>query len=237
MNVAVVIAHQDDEQGCLGTLLRLRAERDASITLIVLTNGDKGAAWDAERPLDEVAHVRDGEMRQVAAALGADYVCLGRPDGFLLDDAQLRLDLIEALRAARAELVFTHFTADYNEDHVVTARVACHAALLSEIASVHTPSPALAHAPAIFHMTPGDGYGFDGTHFVVLDEAVAQEKARILRLHASQMAVMLALRGVDYADLALAADRARGARLVAPYAEVFRPCLMERRIPTASLLP
>jgi LmbE family N-acetylglucosaminyl deacetylase len=237
VNVAVVIAHQDDEQGCLGTLLRLRAERDASITFIALTNGDKGASWDPDRPLEDVARVRDGEMRAVAAALGAQYVCLGRPDGFLLDDAELRRDLIEALRAARAELVFTHFTDDYNEDHVVTARVACHAALLGEIASVRTASPALPHAPAIFHMTPGDGYGFDGTHFVVFDEATAQRKAEVLRLHASQMDVMRQLRGVDYADLTLAADRARGARLVQPYAEVFRPCLMERRIPTASVLP
>jgi N-acetylglucosamine malate deacetylase 1 len=237
MNVAVVIAHQDDEQGCLGTLLRLRAERDVHVTFIAVTNGDKGASWDPDRPLDEVARVRDGEMRAVAAALDADYVCLGRPDGFLLDDAPLRLDLIEALRAARAELVFTHFTADYNADHVVTATVACHAALLAEIASVRTDSPALRHAPAIFHMSPGDGYGFDGTHFVVFDEAVAQRKAAILRLHESQMAVMRELRGVDYADLTRDADRARGARLVQPYAEVFRPCLMERRIPTASLLP
>jgi LmbE family N-acetylglucosaminyl deacetylase len=237
VNVAVVIAHQDDEQGCLGTLLRLRAERDARITFIAVTNGDKGASWDPDKPLEEVARTRDAEMRAVAAELDADYVCLGRPDGFLLDDAALRLDLIEALRAAKAELVFTHFTEDYNNDHVVTARVACHAALLSEIASVRTTSPALAHAPAIFHMSPGDGYGFDGTHFVVLDEATAERKAFILRRHASQMEVMRQLRGVDYADLTRDADRARGARLVQPYAEVFRPCLMERRIPTASLLP
>jgi N-acetylglucosamine malate deacetylase 1 len=237
MNVAVVIAHQDDEQGCLGTLLRLRAERDARITFIAVTNGDKGASWDPDRPLADVAALRDREMRAVAAALDADYVCLGEPDGFLLDGADVRLALIEALRAAGAELVFTHFTEDYNEDHVVTARLACHAALLSEIASVRTATPALSHAPALFHMTPGDGYGFDGTHFVVLDEAQAQEKARVLRLHASQMEVMRELRGVDYADLTLTADRARGARLVAPYAEVFRPCLMERRIPTAAMLP
>jgi LmbE family N-acetylglucosaminyl deacetylase len=237
MNVCVVIAHQDDEQGCLGTLLRLRAERGARITLIALTNGDKGASWDPDRPLAEVAAVRAREMGEVAAALGADYVCLGQPDGFLLDGAEVRLALIEALRAARAELVFTHFTEDYNEDHVVTARLACHAALLGEIASVRTDSPALDHAPAIFHMSPGDGYGFDGTHFVTLTAEQADEKARILRLHASQMAVMRELRGVDYADLTLDADRARGARLVAPYAEVFRPCLMERRIPTASMLP
>ncbi len=71
--------------------------------------------------------------------------------------------------------------------------------------------------PAIFHRDPGPGHGFDGgTHFVAFDEAVADEKARITRLHDSQMAVMRALRGVDYADLQRDADRATGTRLSSP---------------------
>lgn len=237
MNVACVFAHQDDEKDCMGTLLRLRAERGAKIALIAVTNGDKGASWDPDKPHAEVAAERDVEMRAVADALDASYVCLGEPDGFLLDGPGVRLALIEALRAARPELLFTHHTDDYNEDHVVTARLTCHAALLSSIASIRTASPALDAVPAIFHTDPGRGHGFDGTHFVPFDEAVADEKARITRLHASQMAVMRELKGVDYADLARDADRAAGARMVRPYAEVFRPCLMERRIPAASLLP
>lgn len=237
MNIACVFAHQDDEMACLGTLLRLKAERGARITLIAVTNGDKGASWDPERPLPEVAALREREMRAVAAALGADYVCLGEHDQFLFDTPAVRLALIEALRAARPDLVFTHNLAEYSVDHDVTARLTCHAALMTSIASVRTASPALERVPAIFHTNPGAGYGFDGTHFVAFDDAVADEKARILRLHASQMDVMRELRGIDYADLARDADRQTGARLVQPYAEVFRPCLMERRIPTASMLP
>jgi N-acetylglucosamine malate deacetylase 1 len=102
---------------------------------------------------------------------------------------------------------------------------------------VRTASPALERAPAIFHMDPGPGYGAEATHFVALTEELAREKARIVRLHASQMAVMRELRGRDYADLSLEAARAAGARAMVPYAEAFRPCLMERRIPLASALP
>lgn len=237
MNVACVFAHQDDEKACLGTLLRLKQERGAQISLIAVTNGDKGASWDPERPLADVAALREREMRAVTDALDSSYVCLGEPDEFLLDGPAVRLALIEALRAAQPELLFTHNLDDYNEDHVVTARLTCHAALMTSIASIRTASPALSRPPAIFHVDPGAGYGFDGTHFVAFGEQVADEKARILRLHASQMDVMRELRGVDYADLARDADRQTGARLVQPYAEVFRPCLMERRIPTASVLP
>ena len=237
MNVACVFAHQDDEMACLGTLIRLREAREARITFIAVTNGDKGASWDPDRPLAEVAATREREMRAVAGALGADYVCLDEPDQFLFDGPEVRTKLIEALRAAQPELVFTHNLQEYSVDHDATARLTCHAALMTEIASVRTASPALAHAPAIFHTNPGPGHAFDGTHFVAFDDRVADEKQRILRLHESQMAVMRELRGVDYSDLARAADRATGARLVRPYAEVFRPCLMERRIPTASMLP
>ena len=238
MRVACVFAHQDDEKACLATLLRLRAERGAQIAFIATTNGDKGMSWDPSVPLAEAAAVREREMRAVAAALDASYVCLGEPDQFLFDGPRVRLALIEALRAAAPDLVFTHSENEYNADHDATARLTTHAALMTTIASVQTNSPALDRVPAIFHCDPGPGHGFDGgTHFVAFDEAVADEKARIVRLHASQMAVMRELRGVDYADLQRDADRAAGARLVQPYAEVFRPCLMERRIPTASMLP
>jgi len=237
MNVACVLAHQDDEMACLATLLRLRREQGATITMIVATNGDKGAAWDPDRPLAEVAALRDREMRAVAAGLDASYVCLGRPDGFLVDDESTRLDMIDALRAARAELVFTHYVADYNADHVATAAITCQAALFTEIASCRTEHPALSAAPAIFHVDPGPGYGFEATHFVAFDEEIAAEKARLVRLHASQMDVMRERRGSDYADLTLEGNRQTGARLPVPYAEGFRPCLMERRIPTGSVLP
>jgi N-acetylglucosamine malate deacetylase 1 len=237
VNVACVFAHQDDEMACLATLLRLRRERGATITLIAVTNGELGAAWDPDRSHQEVVELREREMRAVAAALDARYTCLGRPDGFLADDRELRLALVEALRAAEAELLFTHFTSDYNADHVATATATCQAALLAEIASVRTEHPALASSPAIFHVDPGAGNGFEATHFVTFDEEIAAEKARIVRLHASQMEVMLELRGRDYAEIALEANRQTGARLALPYAEAFRPCLLERRIPTGSVLP
>ena len=81
------------------------------------------------------------------------------------------------------------------------------------------------------------GYGVEMTHFVALTPELAEEKARVLRHHKSQMDVMRQLRGRDYADLALDLSRTTGSRAMQPYAEAFRPCLMERRIPLASMLP
>ncbi len=237
MNVTCVFAHQDDERTCMATLLRLRRERDVRITMVIVTNGELGATWEPERPLAEVAKVREREMGAVAAAVDAEYVCLGRRDGFLFEDAELRAELTEVLRAAGTDLVFTHALEEYNDDHVVTGRATRQAALAAEIASIRTDSAALAKAPGIFHIDPGPGYGFEPTHFVPFDEDIAREKARILALHESQTAVMGELFGSDWVELTLAGDRVRGARLPAPYAEGFRPCLLERRIPTADMLP
>jgi N-acetylglucosamine malate deacetylase 1 len=236
MNVTCVFAHQDDEMACLATLLRLRRERGARITFVTVSNGELGASWDPTRPLEEVAATRAREMDAVAAALDGEHVCLGRRDGFVFEDAELRLELTEVLRAARAELVFTHAPADYNADHEVTAQLTVQAALAAEIDSLATGTPALDRAPGIFHTDPGAGYGFEATHFVPFDAEIAAEKRRILALHESQMQVLGELFG-DFVELTLAADRVRGARLPALFAEGFRPCLHERRIPAGGMLP
>jgi N-acetylglucosamine malate deacetylase 1 len=236
MNVVCMAAHQDDEMGCLGTLLKYR-QAGHRLAFVVVTNGDRGMSWSSEVPLEEAAAIRDREMAAVAAALDAAYRCLGEPDEFLFETAELRLRAVDVLRELRADLLFTHWTSDYNADHEATARLACQAALLAEIASIATAHAPLERAPGIFHMDPGEGHGFDGTHFVELSEELAIQKAQLIRLHASQMDVMRELRGQDYADLMLARDRLHGARAMVAYAETFRPCLAERRIPLARLLP
>lgn len=86
-------------------------------------------------------------------------------------------------------------------------------------------------------MHPGEGHGFEATHFVELPEDIAEEKTRILRPHKRQMDVAREHRGVDYADLMRDRDRTQGNRVMVAYAEAFRSCLAERRIPLASVLP
>jgi hypothetical protein len=110
------------------------------------------------------------------------------------------------------------------------------AALLTSIASIRTAHPALTVTPKIFHCDPGEGFGFEGTHFVELSEAVVQEKIRIINLHDSQMSIMRKLGG-DWAEEHRQHCREVGARAGVPYAEMFRPCLASRRVPLSRLLP
>lgn len=236
MKVICVLAHQDDEMRCLGTLQRL-AEGGATIGFVCVTNGNGGLAFAEGDSRERAARVREAEMRSVAARFDAAYECLGYDDGALQDGPELRRRLIATLRRLGAELVFTHWTRDYNPDHVATASAVTDAALFTALPSFEPDSPALERVPRVVHCDPGDGYGFEATHFVELSARHAERKAELIRLHRSQMEVMRRLRGRDYADEMADADRRTGARLMVDHAEAFRPCLAERRIPWPSDLP
>jgi LmbE family N-acetylglucosaminyl deacetylase len=236
VNVVCVFAHQDDEMRCLGTLQRL-SETGATISFVCVTNGNKGLAFDGEASADRAAEVRETEMRSVAEYFGAEYLCLGYDDGALFDGLELRQKLIVALRTLKTHLILTHWTSEYNDDHVVTGKAVTDAALFTNLASFVPAAKPLARVPRIFYVNPGEGYGFEATHFVALSDEHARRKAELIRRHDSQMAVMRQLKGHDYADEMADDDRRQGARLMTDYAESFRPCLAERRIPWPTDLP
>jgi LmbE family N-acetylglucosaminyl deacetylase len=236
MNIVHVAAHQDDEGHTLGTLLKYKRQGGHRITLICTTNGDKGMSFSPQIPYPEAAAIRDREMRAVASALGADYVCLGAEDEFLFDTKEMRLRLIDALRSAQTDLIFTHWVKDYNLDHTTTSRLVFQASMNSIIASMATEHPALKTTPKVFYWDVGEGFGFEGTHFVELSEELVKEKVRIIRLHKSQMEVMRQV-GPDFADLLFERARSVGQRVGVPFAEMFRPCLASRRTPLANMLP
>jgi LmbE family N-acetylglucosaminyl deacetylase len=50
---------------------------------------------------------REREMRAVAGALGAGYICLGEPDEYLFDSKAVRLKLIDALHTLDEATVTT----------------------------------------------------------------------------------------------------------------------------------
>lgn len=236
MIYACVFAHPDDEMTCLGTLLRLH-EAGHQLVFITVTPGDKGLPFDDASAQRSATDIRAAEMQQVAARLDADYYCLSGEDGFTYDHAELRAEMINTLRRTGADVIFTHWTSDYNADHVVTAKLVTDACLFTTLGSFAPGEPPLENVPRIFHVDPGAGYDFEATHFVELSEDLTRHKSEIIRLHDSQMGVMRHLAGEDYADQRARADRLTGARMLSYAAEAFRPSLAERRIPWPTDLP
>lgn len=117
MNVLSVMAHQDDELVCLGTMLKMRARGDG-LHFVCLTDGSLGIGGRPDLPRVEAAAIRDREMRDLAGRLDASNSCMGERDSFLYDTPELRLRLIDAMRSVKPDVVFTHFSPDFNTDHM-----------------------------------------------------------------------------------------------------------------------
>ena len=101
MNVVSIMAHQDDEMQCLGTLLKCRARGDR-ISFVTLTDGAKGFVQQPDIDPAEAARIRHAEMSALAQRLDADYINLREPDEFLYDTPDVRMKLIEAIRQTQA---------------------------------------------------------------------------------------------------------------------------------------
>jgi LmbE family N-acetylglucosaminyl deacetylase len=100
-----VYAHPDDpEVSCGGTLARWAAA-GATVTVVVCAAGDKGSTDPDADPAD-IAARRAQEAAAAAASLGvAGHHLLGRPDGEIENDRDLRAELVALVRGHKPEVV------------------------------------------------------------------------------------------------------------------------------------
>src|SRR5829696_8539985 len=132
MRLVTVGAHQDDmEVWALGTVLRYLERGDLeALTVICVTNGDKGSATPVDR--DAYAATRATEATAVANALGGEYVGLGEEDEYLFDGKEIREKLVRAVRAARPDVILCPSIDDLNNtDHATAGKIAIQVALLA----------------------------------------------------------------------------------------------------------
>lgn len=229
MNVVCVAAHQDDEMNALGTMIKCAARGD-KITIITVSNGDKGGQFNPGMPHEEITRIRIGESTAVAQALGGAYYCLGQEDEYIADTREARDRLTELLRVAQADLVFTCPPNDYNPDHSITGEITFHAVMLTTVRTMTWEATPLERTPAMFYMDTCAGADFMPTDYVDISE-VFEKKVELCGLHISQMANMQTFGGWDLATYARVVNRFRGLQCYVQYAEAFRA---EMRWPRAT---
>ena len=174
MNVVSIMAHQDDEMRCLGTMLKCQARGD-TLAFITVTDGSLGFVNRPEIARAEAAAIRHAEMTALAGAVGAQYVNLREQDEFLYDTPEVRVKLIEAIRRVRPELIFTHCGEDYNLDHTTVHALARQCAMHSCLPVIRTESAPLAASPAIFLVEPHGPFAFPATHYVDISRLLREE--------------------------------------------------------------
>jgi LmbE family N-acetylglucosaminyl deacetylase len=177
-------------------------------------------------------------MSALAQAAGAEFINLGEPDEFLYDTPDVRMKIIDAIRQARADLIFTHFEQDYNLDHVTVASLVRHCAMQSCLPVLPTQAAPLAEHPAIFMTEPIGPFAFVPTHYVDVT-AQHEEQVRLLLNHASQNVAMAQAAGVRSAleEVCARVTSFRGGQVGCRYAEAFVPMQARGAIKAYVVLP
>jgi len=235
MNVVSIMAHQDDEMQCLGTLLKCRARGDR-IAFITVTDGAKGFVQQPEIEPAEAARIRHREMSELARHLEADYLNLREPDEFLYDTPEVRAKLIEAIRRTKAELIFTHCGEDYNLDHTTVSSLVRHCAMQACLPVIATESAPLVKHPSIFMVSPHGPFIFPASHFVDVS-AFEDAKIELLGLHRSQEEAMQQAVGAGFSRLCRRLDGYWGQAIDCDYAEAFVPMRARGAIKPYNVLP
>jgi LmbE family N-acetylglucosaminyl deacetylase len=235
MNVVSIMAHQDDEMRCLGTMLKCRARGD-QLHFITLTDGSKGFVQSPSIGREEAAAIRQAEMQAIADELSASYLNLRELDEFLYDTPAVRMALIEAIRKAGAELIFTHYAEDYNLDHTTVNALVRQCAMQSCLPVLPTASSPLDTHPAIFMIEPHGPVVFPASHYVDIT-AEQDEKARLLGHHTSQDEAMRRAVGSGLGELSATLAAFRGDQVGCRYAEAFVPMPARGAIKPYSILP
>lgn len=238
MNIVAIEAHQDDvELGCLGTLIKYKQELgdQCNITIVSVSNGDKGSQYDTSISHEQIAEIRIAEATRVAEALGGKFVCMGQPDEFIQDTPEARTQLVEIIRAAKADLVLTCPPVDYQSDHIVTSELVFHSAFLTPVKTIETESPALEDFPRLFYYDSIGGLESQPTRYVDIS-SVFDRKLELIAYHESQMQNMDTFGGWDLVTYCKVVNRFRGLQSRTLYAEGFTESLAWPRVRASKLL-
>jgi LmbE family N-acetylglucosaminyl deacetylase len=235
MNVVSIMAHQDDEMRCLGTLLKCRARGDR-LFFVTLTDGSKGFVQNPNIERDEAAGIRQAEMQSLAGAVDAEYFNLRELDEFLYDTPELRLRLIDVIRRSGADLIFTHYHEDYNLDHTTTHSLVRQAAMQSCLPVLPTQAAPLARHPAVFTVEPHGPFIYPASHYVDISDWQA-EKGKLLLRHRSQEEAMRLATGSGLEEMSRRLDGYRGEQVGCAYAECFAPMRARGALKPYGVLP
>jgi LmbE family N-acetylglucosaminyl deacetylase len=233
MQILAIGAHPDDlEILCGGALARFAARGDA-VTMLVMTDGNAG---HAEVPAKELAVIREREARAAAAVIGAGFIWLGMPDEFVFNDEPTRRLLLDAIRAARPDLILTHDPEDYHPDHRATSRAVFDASFVMGLPNVETPSPPHPGVAPLYYFDTLAGVGFQPAEYVDISDAFATKQA-MLAAHESQVAWLRHHDAIDIQAFMETVARFRGLQCGCEYAEAFRPARAWPRLRAERLLP
>lgn len=185
LRILCIGAHPDDCDVKMGGTAALYAMMGHQVKFLSVTNGDAGHYAQGGGVL---AQRRRAEAEEAARRLGiAAYEVLDNHDAELVPSLEVRKQIIRAIRAWQADLVFAPRPNDYHPDHRYTGQLVQDAAYLVMVPNVVPDVPALTHNPVFLYLS--DRFKkpnpFTPDIAVIIDETI-ERKLDALDAHVSQ---------------------------------------------------
>lgn len=194
-HILAIGAHPDDVEGSVGGTLALMRGRGDRVGILSVTDGSKGHFRQeyAENPRLLVER-RMAESERAAALIGAEFRCLGAPDGAVYVNHETTCAMIRAIRSfgdrgRGPDLILVNRSNDYHRDHRVTAQLLLDAAYLLTVPLVCADVPPLTRMPVIlyWHDDFTEPVPFRADVVVNID-SVMETKVEMVCQHESQFA-------------------------------------------------
>lgn len=217
MRILAVGAHPDDlEILCAGTLAKYRARGD-TVVMCHVANGDKG---HFVIPPEELTRIRHQEAKDAAAVIGAEAVAMGFRDMEIHDTEETRLRFIDMVRAARPDVIITHYPQDYHTDHKAVSALMLEASFSATVPHVKTAHDYLPKLPVVYFMDTLAGMHFQPVEYVDIT-AFLPQKLEMMAKHQSQLVWLKEHDNYDALDAIETMAKFRGYQCGVKYAEGF----------------
>lgn len=234
MNILAFGSHPDDiEFLCGGTLLKYK-KQGHQIFIALTTSGNIGSNVIEGR--EEIAKIREQEQLEAAKYYDAQVKFLRYNDEGLVDSEQLRRDVINAIRWANPDVVFTNPPCDNSTDHNVTGTVVGRVMLSLVGKNVPADVKPMNKFPSLFYWDTGAGVNFNPEVYVDVTEEY-DEKIKALLCHKSQIAWMSEYEDQEFTDSCRILSEFRGLQAGYTHAEAFSAFRLHGVMPNFSLLP
>lgn len=219
MNILALGAHPDDvEFLCGGTLFKYR-QRGHNIFIALTTSGNTGSnVYDRE----ELARIREQEQLEAAKLLDAQVRFMRFEDEGLQDTPETRRAVINAIRWANPDIIFTNPPWDTSTDHAMTGRLVTEVLLSVPGKNIPADEPPVTKKISVFFWDIPAGIGFQPEAYVDISDVI-DLKIEALSKHRSQMEWMRQYfqDDTDFFEYCKVLSRFRGIQAGVKYAEGF----------------
>lgn len=229
MNVLAIVAHMDDAEIYCGGTMRKYIERGDRVTVLVVTNGNKGSFhYEPE----ELTRIPRREQQEACRRIGVqEPLFLNYEDNMMVDSAELRLDLIQMIRKVSPEIIITHTPEDGSNDHAAVGTGVIKALIALPFKNMPVDELPMEQMPQVFFMEPAGGIGFEPEQYVDISDV---QEIKVSAFHAYKSQIAYDPRYLENIEVV---GRFRGYQAGCQYAEAFRAYRFFGFMPDYKLLP